>query len=134
DMNGYQSIDTAPAILQHYIDGGFVFAAVKLTAGAGLDEIHPLVFRYAGSEPCVPLELTAVAAVDDMNVRTFFFGEQRVVPENYRHVVLNPVQIDWLQSGANYETVVSRAVDAKGADGQAFVTEYAGPSNVVAAN
>jgi hypothetical protein len=131
DMNGYQHIDTAPAILQHYIDQQFVFAALKLTAGAGLDEIHPLVFRYPGSEPCVPLELTAVAAVDDMNVRTFFFGSERVVPENYRHVILNPVKIDWLQQGANYDTVVSRAVDAKGADGQGFVTEYAGVSSVV---
>jgi hypothetical protein len=133
-MNGYQNIATAPAILQRYIDKNFVFAAVKLTVGASTDEIHPLVFRYAGDEPCVPLELTAVAAVDDMNVRTFFFGSERVVPENYRHVILNPVRIDWLQLGANYPDVVARAVDAKGADGQAFVTEYAGTSSVVTPN
>jgi hypothetical protein len=89
------------------------------------------VFRYPGTEPCVPLELTAVAAVDDMNVRAFFFGTDRVVPENYRHVVLNPVKIDWLNLGANYDAVVSSAVDSKGADGQAFITEYAGPSRIV---
>jgi hypothetical protein len=131
DTNGYQGIDTAPAILQRYLDKKFVFAAVKLTAGAGINEIHPLVFRYAGTEPCVPLELTAVAAVDDMNVRAFFFGSERVVPENYRHVVLNPLKIDWLNRGANYDAVVSSAVDTRGADGQAFITEYAGSSRIV---
>jgi hypothetical protein len=133
-MNGYQNVEAAPAILQRYIDEKFVFVAVKLTAGASTDEIHPLVFRYEGSEPCVPLELTSVAAVDDMNVRTFFFGSERIVPANYRHVVLNPVRIDWLNLGANYPDVVARAVDAKGADGQAFVTEYAGTSSRVSSN
>jgi MYXO-CTERM domain-containing protein len=130
-QNGYQGIDTAPEILQRYVDKGFVFVAVKLTAGAGLDEIHPLMFRYPGTEPCVPLELTSVAAVPDMNVRTFFFGSERVVPTNYRHVVVNSLKIDWLQLGANYDAVVSRAVDEKGADGHGFLTEYAGPSSVV---
>lgn len=127
--NGYQSISTAPSILDKYVQKGSVFVAVKLTASAGNDEIHPLVFKYNGTEPCIPLELTAVAAIPDMGVRAFFLGSDRVVSTNYAHVTLNPARIDWSSMGSNYNDVVSKAVDAAG--GHAFVTEYAGPSNIV---
>ena len=129
--NGYQNIPTAPALFDAYVAEGFVFAAVKLTGGAGLDEIHPLTVRYrdTGAGACVPLKLTAVAALADMGVRAFFLGEGRVVPSNYFHVVPNPARFDWVNFADNYQEVVARAVDEAG--GHAFVTEYAGPSNIV---
>jgi hypothetical protein len=127
--NGYQGISTAPAILDKYVQKGSVFVAVKLTAGAGSDQIHPLVFKYTGTEPCIPLELTAVAAVDDMGVRAFFLGNDRIASTNYDSVTLNTARIDWSQMGKNYDGVVSQAVDEAG--GHAFVTEYSGPSSVV---
>lgn len=127
--NGYQGISTAPAILNKYVQKGSVFVAVKLTAGAGNDSIHPLVFKYTGTEPCIPLELTAVAAVEDMGVRAFFLGNSRVVSTNYDHVTLNATRVDWSLMGKNYDGVVSQAVDEAG--GHAFVTEYAGPTGVV---
>jgi hypothetical protein len=131
DDNGYARDDDAPKILQAYLDESFSFVAFKLRAGTGLDQIHPVVLRYPGTEPCVPLRLTRIAAVDDMKIRAFFLGDARVVPTNYRHVELNPLRIDWLGVGANYDALVSEAVDQEGADGRAFVTEYAGPSAVV---
>jgi len=126
--NGYASTATAPALLGDYVARGYVFVAVKLTSSADVDEIHPLVFRYLGSEPCIPLKLTAVAASEDMGVRAFFLGEDRVFPSNYKHVVVNPLRIDWRSSAANYKDVVSRAVDSAVADGRAFITEFAGPT------
>jgi hypothetical protein len=134
NANGYQSAVTAPSILQDYVSKGYVFLAIKLTGGTGIDEIHPLVVRYAGNTPCVPLKLTSVAAVPDMGVRTFFLGSERVVPSNYKHVTLNQARIDWAAYGNNYNQVVSRAVDSPVSDGRGFVTEYAGPSNVVSAD
>jgi hypothetical protein len=131
DDNGYARDDDAPSILQAYLDEGFSFVAFKLRAGTGLDQIHPVVLRYQGTEPCVPLRLTRIAAIDDMPVRAFFLGHARVVPTNYRHVELNPLRIDWLQLASNYEALVSEAVDVDGASGRAFLTEYAGPSSVV---
>jgi hypothetical protein len=128
--NGYQSIPNAPAILQDYVQKGFLFAAIKLVGGADTNEIHPIVIRYQGDQPCVPLKLTAVAAVEDMGVRTFFLGDGRVVPSNYKHVTLNSVRIDWLGLGQNYSQVVSRAADSPVANGRAFVTEYAGPNTL----
>jgi hypothetical protein len=108
-----------------------VFAAVKLTDGAGLGEIHPIVLRFASDEPCVPLRLTRIAAVEDMEVRTFFLSRARVAPRTYRHVLVNPLKIDWPNFAANYKEVIALAVDAESADGRAFVTEYAGPSSAV---
>lgn len=131
DDNGYARDDDAPEILQAYLDDGFAFVAFKLQAGTDLDQIHPVVIRYQGAEPCVPLRLTRIAAVEDMPVRAFFLGDARVVPTNYRHVEINPLRIDWLNLASNYEELVSEAVDAEGADGRAFLTEYAGPSTVV---
>ncbi|MCC6903481.1 MAG: DUF2330 domain-containing protein [Polyangiaceae bacterium] len=129
--NNYQNIPSAPQILGEYVLKNYVFVAIKLTAGAGLDEIHPLVFKYKGDEPCVPLKLTRVAATEDMAVRAFFLGDGRVVPENYKHVVINPARLDWLALGKNYTQAVTRAVDSAVANGRAFVTEYAGSSGVV---
>lgn len=131
DDNGYARDDDAPEILQAYLDESFVFVAFKLQPGTALDQIHPVVLRYPGSEPCIPLRLTRIAAVEDMRVRAFFLGDSRVVPTNYRHVELNPLRIDWLGLGANYDALVGEAIDLEGADGRAFVTEYAGTVSVV---
>jgi hypothetical protein len=131
--NGYQAPTATPQLLDGYVANHYLFVAVKLTNGAGIDEIHPLVVRYAGTQPCVPLKLTAVAAVEDMGVRTFFLGTKRVVPKNYKHVVPNPVMFDWMSLGSNYKTVISKSVDSPVANGHAFVTEYAGPTAVVGA-
>lgn len=131
DDNGYQQDPESEPILQQYLDEDHVFAAVKLTDGAGLGEIHPIVLRFAGNEACVPLRLTRIAAVEDMEIRTFFLSRARVVPRSYRHVLVNPLKIDWPNFAANYKEVISLAVDAESADGRAFVTEYAGTSEGV---
>ncbi|HWB80951.1 MAG TPA: DUF2330 domain-containing protein [Nannocystaceae bacterium] len=128
--NGYQQDPEALPILGEYIEEGLVFGAVKLTGGADVDEIHPIVLRFQGSEPCVPLRLTRIAAVDDMGVRTFFLGDARIAPLNYRHVLLNQLKVDW-RAPQNYGEVLTEAVDEENADGRAFVTEYAGTSSVV---
>jgi len=131
EENDYQNDEAALPILQQYLDEDHVFAAVKLTSGAGVEEIHPIMLRFKSDEACVPLRLTRIAAVDDMQIRTFFLGDSRTVPRNYRHVEVNPLKIDWPNQATNYNEVVTLAVDETSADGRAFVTEYAGPSNVV---
>ena len=131
EANDYAQDDDAPPILQEYLDADFMFVAFKLTAGAGIDEIHPVVLRYEGTEPCVPIRLTRIAARDDMGIRTFFLSDTRVAPTNYREVQINPLRVDWINLGSNYEQVVSEAVDSAGADGHAFVTEFAGSNEII---
>ncbi len=129
--NGYQQDPNAEPILAQYLEEGFLFAAMKLSADTGLSDIHPIVIRYPGTEACLPLRLTAIAAAENMDIRTFFLQEARTVPVNYRHVQVNPLKLDWLDSAANYREVITMAVDAGGADGNAFVTEYAGSTAVI---
>lgn len=133
DANGYAQDPEAEPILRAYLDEGFLFGAVKLTGGADVDEIHPIVLRMATDEACIPLRLTRIAALDDMDVRSFFLGDARTVPQNYRHVLINQVKIDWTPGNLaqNYKQIISEAVDAPMASGRAFVTEYAGTSDVV---
>ncbi|MCX4247934.1 DUF2330 domain-containing protein [Paraliomyxa miuraensis] len=121
----------APDILDEYIAEGHVFVAFRLRHGQGVTDIHPVVIRYPGSEPCIPIRLTRVAAKEDMDIRALFLGESRVVPTNYRHVWPNRTRLDWLRYGANYRELVTMAVDAPVADGHAFVTEHAGSSAVI---
>jgi hypothetical protein len=130
DMAGYAQDPDAPPILEEYLQEDFVFVAVKLKGGADVDEIHPLAIRYAGIEPCIPIKLTRIAAVDDMKIRALFLGEGRLVPTNWPHVEINHSRYDWVNGpSVNYDEVVSLAIDEAG--GRAFVTEYAGTDDVV---
>ena len=129
--NGYQQDPTAEPILASYLEQDFLFVALKLGVQSGVEDVHPIVIHYPGTEPCVPIRLTAIAASDDMEIRTFFLGDARVVPVNYRHVLINSLRLDWFNLAANYKEVISMAVDAQEADGNAFVTEYAGTSQTI---
>ncbi len=131
DANGYAQDPNADPILQEYLDEGYLFAAFKLTNDAETSEIHPITLRFPNNEACIPLRLTRIAAVDDMDIRSFFLSDSRVVPSTYKHVLVNPLKLDWPSSASNYKSVITQAVDADQADGRAFVTEYAGPSDIV---
>ncbi|WP_106088907.1 DUF2330 domain-containing protein [Enhygromyxa salina] len=133
DQNDYAYDPAATPLIQSYLDDGSLITAVKLTAGASVDQIHPLAFRLVTDEPCIPLRLTAVAATDDLSVRAYFLGQQRWAPSNYQHVVLNPLAYDWSgQSFGSYGELLSLAIDEAG--GHAFVTDYAGTSGTVSTN
>jgi MYXO-CTERM domain-containing protein len=128
--NDYLQDPESEPILQEYLDEGFLFAAVKLVAGAEVEAIHPLVFRMLAEEPCVPIRLTRIAAKPDMGIRAYFLGQDRWAPSNYKHVVLNPIAYDWqVGSLPRYLEVLTLAVDEAG--GRAFATDYAGSSDVV---
>jgi hypothetical protein len=131
--NQYQVPTNASTLLDGYVANHFLFVAVKLTGGQGIDQIHPLVVRYAGTNPCVPIKLTQVAAVNNMGIRTFFLGTRRVAPKNYKSVVPNLLRLDWFNSATSYNDLISQAVDSPLANGKAWVTEYAGPTAVVGA-
>ena len=101
--NGYQQDPAAEPILEQYLAEGYLFAAFRLTNGAETAEIHPIVLTFANDEACVPLRLTRIAAQDDMDVRAFFLADNRVVPDNYKHVLVNPLKLDWNNNASNYK-------------------------------
>lgn len=127
--NDYAVDEQAIPILGEYLAEGSSFVAFKLDPSADAEEIYPVVIRYASMEPCVPLRLTRIAAIDDMPIRVFVLGGGRALPADYRHVELNRTRLDWPGFGGNYEELVSMAVDEAG--GRAFVTEFAGATSIV---
>ena len=113
-----------------YIRPGAYFLALKLRKGNDAGDIQPVVLRYPSELPMIPIILTSVAATPEMGVQVWVLGEHRAIPRNYRHTILNEQHIDWFDAGANYPEVVVRATN-EAPEGQAFVTEYAGSSQVM---
>jgi MYXO-CTERM domain-containing protein len=129
--NGYTQDPAAEPIFENYLEEEYLFVALKLTTNAEVSEIHPIVLTQESGEACVPLKLTQIAAQENMEVRTFFLGDARTVPTNYKHVLINPLRVDWANFADNYKEVITMAVDHASAEGRAFVTEFAGSSESI---
>jgi hypothetical protein len=129
EKNQYFLSDEAGRLIDQYVREEKYFVAIKLMSGKGINEIQPLVMRFVGPGPCIPLRLTAIASVRDLAVNLWVLAEHRVVPTNFFEIVINPARIDWLAGGRNYSELVKRAADEAG--GNAFVAEYAGPASML---
>ena len=132
--NDFQQDEAATPILEEYLAEGHLFVAFRLATDAEASEIHPIVLRFEGQQPCIPIRLTRIAAQEDLEIRALFLGDYRFASSNYPQVTLNRLKIDWMNSGGNYRDVVSMALDEPGADGHGFITEYAGPSDIASGN
>lgn len=113
-----------------YINPGSFFLALKLQSGKAAGDIQPVVLEYPSEKPMIPIILTSVAAQPNMGIQVWMLGQGRAIPRNYRHVVINDSQLDWLNSAQNYNEVVIKAV-SEAPEKHAFVTEYAGTSDVM---
>ena len=130
DQGNYQQDPDAPPILERYLQEGYVFVALELRGGAGIDEVHPIVLRVPGVEPSIPLRLARIAATPNMDIRAFFLGHARVFPKNWVHVVLNLAKLEWAASPAlGYRGRIVGAMNEAGDRG--FITEYAGTDEIV---
>ena len=130
--NRYVLPDRFAEVTTTYLKPGYTFVAVKLTQKAGAGDIAPVILSYPTALPCVPLILTSIAARPDMPVTVYLAGPGRAVPINYKHVRINEARLDWLGRGANYNQLVTEAIDEAG--GRAFVTDYAtGSAEVLSA-
>lgn len=124
--NAYYIPDDVGPFLEPYVAAGSYVVALRLQKDRDIGDLVPLGLRYPGDTPTIPLTMTAVAATPDMALIPWVLGSGRAVPENYLHVVINELAIDWWTAGSNYSAVVGRAADEAG--GQAFATDFAGPT------
>ena len=123
--NGYDLPPGIEPVLNPYVAEDAHFLALKLSKDRDAGDIAPIGFRYAGTQPAVPIQLTSIAAAPDMRLEAYVFADERVVPESYLHVQINEAAIDWWQGGINYNDVITKAANEAG--GHAFGTDYAGP-------
>jgi hypothetical protein len=128
--NGYYVDPRAGQIIDAYVAEGKYFVALKLRNGQDVRSIRPIVLTFHGTEPCVPLRLTAIAALPDMPVTVYVLGHARAVPLGFLELKLDDLRIDWLSGGANYAALLREAANEAG--GNAFVTEFAGPATIAA--
>jgi hypothetical protein len=124
NTNGYQVPTTLGPALAPYLNQGMLLLALRLANDASAGDLVPLGMRYDGTQPMIPIQLTRIAALDDMRMDVWIFGPERAVPLNQPHVTVNHGAIDWTRSGSNYRGLVSDAVDQAG--GKAWVTDVAG--------
>lgn len=132
--NGYIVSDAASGLIDVYVRERKFFVALKLLNGVGVRSIQPIVMTFRGTEPCVPLRLTAIAANPDMPVLLWVLADKRTVPSGFYELKIDEARIDWLTGGTNYfgpKGLLSLAANEAG--GKAFVTEYAGPSSLARA-
>ncbi len=128
--NGFFVPGGTEDVVDAYIRPGAYFLALKLLKGNDVGDLQPVVLEYESDLPMIPIILTSVAADPDMGVQVWVLGDDRAIPRNYHHTKINDAAIDWNKAGANYVQVVTDAVDE--IEGHhSFVTEYAGPSNIM---
>jgi hypothetical protein len=149
--NGYDQPALAKPLVNYYAEMGMLFVALKLQKQSETGDIRPIILKYsmamAGSlgqmnVACVPIQLTKIAATPKMPIQIYALADSRGFPVNYLDVTLDDHLIDWvgcyrsgqdcfLQDWRDQFGVVVGALDKNA--GHAFVTEYAGSSDILEA-
>jgi hypothetical protein len=127
--NGYNLGDLGAELLAPYVEESFYFLALKLAPDRQVGDLQPIALTYETENAGIPIRLTAVATQPNMGVLAWILGSHRSIPNNYLHVQINEARIDWFNGGFNYSEVVTEAANEAG--GQAFATDYAGPSTIM---
>ncbi len=128
--NGFFVPAGTDSVVDPYIRTGSYFLALKLRKGQDVGDLQPVVVKYESDLPMIPIILTSVAADPNMGVLVWVLGEDRAIPRNYFHTLLNDAKVDWINFGANYVDVITKAAN-EAERGQTFVTEYAGTSSIM---
>ena len=128
--NNYRVEPPMEPLIDVYVEEQSAFLAMRLLDGEDSDSIQPIEVTYEAHLPSIPLRLTAVAAQDQMPVWVWIFAGQQAVPDNYAHMEIATEELTFSTFGGNdYRFLVQQRADAL--DGQAFITEFAGPSNSI---
>lgn len=131
--NNYRVTAPMEPLIDVYVEEGFVFVAMQLLPGEGAQDIEPIQITYPSDSPMIPLRLTAVAANPDMAVLTWVFANEQAVPDNYAHMEIADEELVFSTFGGhNYRQLMRERADAF--NGQAFITEFAGPTTELSFN
>jgi hypothetical protein len=147
--NGYDQMEGSGPLLNFYAANNHVFVALRLQKQAETGEIQPLILTYTmpvsedttqisrRAMACVPIQLTRIAATENMPIQVYILGQARAVPLNFVEIQLDDTKADWLTCQGNdacfYDDYMDRFDSAASQlVNHSFVTEYAGTSSVMA--
>jgi hypothetical protein len=149
---GYDQPDEAAPLMNYYASLDHVFVALKLRKNAEVGEIQPLILEYQmppdeesdtplqvsrRAMACVPIQLTRIAATNNMPITVYTLGDFRAVPLNFIELELDDNQVNWFGCSNGgpicYDTDYRDRFDraALEINNQTFVTEYAGTARVM---
>jgi len=124
--NTYQVTADMEPLIDIYVELEMAFIAMRLLDGETADSITPIEITYGGTEPMIPLQLTAVAAQPNMPIWVWLFADGRAVPNNFAEMEIATEEITFFPFGGNdYAFLVQQRANAL--DGLAWITEYAQP-------
>jgi hypothetical protein len=149
--NDYDQPPGADDLLNYYALMGHQFVALRLKSNSEVGEIEPIILQYEmppavdqdtqvarRALACVPIQLTRIAATEDMPIQVYVLGDARAVPLNYLEVKLDDSQVDWLGCFNNAtcydDDYRQRFIQATGPlvqTNHTFITEYAGPTDLL---
>ncbi len=130
DENGYDIPSELEPVLAPYVAKDAYFVALQLQKGNDVGDLAPLMLTFDAEKAMVPVQLTSVAATDDMRMEAYVLSDGRGVPTSYLHVKINLASIDWWTFGSNYNDVITEAANEAG--GHAFATDYYGSTDLMA--
>jgi hypothetical protein len=128
---GFRITAAMEPYIERYTSEGMKFLALKLQDAATVQDIKPFRFTLPGTAPSIPLRMTALAAEPEMSIVAFVLADGRYEGKNWANLEIPDSEIRYNRNsysygGTNWPNLVAQAVDA--ANGQGWVTEYAGPS------
>jgi len=134
--NGYIVTEAMEPIITEYVIEGMYFLAMKLSNDAEVGDIQPVKMTYKSENPMIPIRLTAVAALDNMPVLVWIFGDTPFSVDNYVDAEVDfasfratsQLQTAWTFSDTVGDYLQARNDIQEKYDGRAFITEYAMPS------
>lgn len=104
--NEYATVgEDSAAVVQNYVDEGWIFLAIKLRRAAEELEPHPLKVVFPSPHPVFPMRLTA-APGQETNVAIFTAGPVPYVHPEFRTIFRNKAQ-KWHRSWRRERTVIS---------------------------
>ena len=111
--NSYLVTEAMEPLIDLYVEEGFVFLAMKLRPGQGVQDVEPVKVTYPSSGPMIPLRLTAVAANPNMAVMTWIFADRQAVPVNYARMEIANEELIFFGRGRsnNYRQLMSEKAD-----------------------
>lgn len=142
ETNGYDQPDGSRDLINFYtVDHQFV--AIRLSKESETGDIRPLIISgllppEATSSSCVPLQLTRIAAMEDMPIQVYIMGDSRAEPTNFFTVTLDDILVDWVGCQGNpscyYDDHVSRfrsAIATPEVNRHAFLHEFVGSTSIL---
>eukprot|EP00450_Noctiluca_scintillans_P001272 CAMPEP_0194498180 /NCGR_PEP_ID=MMETSP0253-20130528/14888_1 /TAXON_ID=2966 /ORGANISM="Noctiluca scintillans" /LENGTH=547 /DNA_ID=CAMNT_0039339785 /DNA_START=86 /DNA_END=1729 /DNA_ORIENTATION=- len=153
EENNYDQPDESGPLINYYAGMDMVFVALRLSKESTAGEIRPIVLEYdlpADADAdllkmplaCVPIQLSSIAASDNMPVQVYVLGPSRAFPLNFFEVKLDDTLADWVNCGGFFGVAsqdcflndlrarfASAVADV---ENHAFMTEYAGSSGILA--